>query len=159
MYFYLIIIIILLIIITIIIGNANNIQTTKEINYRMFYKKNYIMTPTELKFYRELKKITEKLDLTIFPQVQLEKIIAVKNNIRTYRNRIKSRTIDYTIVTNKNCSIVCCIELDDYTHNYNNRIKRDIFINELFNKTGTKLFRYNLNTNKDEIEKNIKECL
>ncbi len=134
-------------------------KETKLIDYSNFQKKDYVMTQAELKFYRELKKITDKLELSIFPQVQLERIISVKNNNRSYRNRIKSRSIDYTIVTNKNCKIVCCIELDDYTHNYNNRVKRDEFINQLFFSTGIKLYRYNLKTEINLIEQNIKECL
>lgn len=56
------------------------------------------MTQTELNFYRKLKTITDKLELTIFPEVDLERIINVKDNDNLYRNRIKSRCIDFTIV-------------------------------------------------------------
>lgn len=35
------------------------------------------MTPTELKFYRELKKVTDKLELSIFPEVNMERIISI----------------------------------------------------------------------------------
>lgn len=157
--FYLIILVIILIIFNLFINEKGNQKEAKIINYNNFYRKDYVMTQAELKFYRDLKTITDKYELTIFPQVQLEKIIEVKNNNNAYRNRIKSRTIDYTIVTNKNCKIVCCIELDDYTHNYNNRIKRDEFINKLFSTVETKLFRYNFNTDKNQIEQNIKECI
>ena len=156
--FYLIIIAIL-IAISLFLNEKTKDNIPKTINFSNFQKKEYIMTQAELKFYRELKQITDKLELSIFPQVQLEKIISVRNNNRNYRNRIKSRTIDFAIVTNKNCKIVCCIELDDYTHNYQNRIKRDEFINKLFETTKAKLLRYDLNTNINIIEKNIKECL
>lgn len=82
-----------------------------------YIAKEYIMTRTERKFYIELKKITDELDMTIFPQVDLERIIKVIDNNYRDRNRIKSRNIDYTIVKNTNYKILCCIELDDYTHN------------------------------------------
>lgn len=156
MNFYTILAIIILILIALFTESK---KPLKKINYTLYYKKDYIMTQYELKFYRELKKITDKLELTIFPQVDLERIINVKNNDNSHRNRIKSRSIDYTIVTNKNCKIVCCIELDDYTHNYTNRKKRDLFINELFNNVNLKLYRYNFNTNIEIIEKDIKESL
>ena len=159
MQLFLIIGLILFILIILFIDAKTPEKEAKIIDYNSFIRKEYIMTQTELKFYRELKEITEKLECSIFPQVQLEKIIQVKNNNKAYRNRIKSRSIDYTIVTNKNCRIVCCIELDDYTHNYSNRIKRDEFINKLFSNVGTKLYRYNINTDKNIIEQNIKECL
>ena len=73
------------------IGNIKN--NTSNIDYSKYYKKEYVMTQAELKFYKNLKTITDELDLTIFPQVDLERIINVKNNINAYRNRIKSRRI------------------------------------------------------------------
>ncbi len=128
------------------------------INYSKFYKKEYVMTRTELIFYRNLKKITDKLQLTIFPQVDLERIINVYNNESSYRNRIKSRSIDFTIVNNYNCKIICCIELDDYTHNRADRQERDLFINELFQNVGLRLYRIKASNyyNAEEIEKYIK---
>lgn len=130
-------------------------------NLSNYMKKDYVMTQTELIFYRELKKITDKLELSIFPQVNLERIINVKENKNADRNRIKSRSIDYTIVNNKNCRIVCCIELDDYTHNYQNRTERDNFINELFDSVGIKLHRVKVSNyyNIEELENKIKESL
>ena len=159
MNFFTVLTIILLILIALFKESKNDEISKKSINYSLYYKKDYIMTQAELKFYRELKKITDKLDLTIFPQVDLERIINVKNNNNAHRNRIKSRSIDYTIVSNKNCKIICCIELDDYTHNNTNRKIRDEFINELFYNVNLKLFRYNLNTNLEIIENDIKENL
>ena len=103
----------------------------KKIDYSNYETNNYVMTQTELKFYRELKKVTDELELIIFPQINLERIINVKDNNKVDRNRIKSRSIDFTIVNNKNCKIVCCIELDDYTHNRENVKKLDNFKNEL----------------------------
>lgn len=130
-------------------------------NLSNYIKKDYIMTQTELIFYRELKKVTDKLELSIFPQVNLERIINVKDNNNVDRNRIKSRSIDYSIVNNKNCKIVCCIELDDYTHNYQNRIERDNFINDLFSNVKIKLHRIKVNNyyNLEELENKLKESL
>lgn len=126
-----------------------------------FIKKDYVMTQTELIFYRELKKVTDKLELSIFPQVNLERIINVRDNNNTDRNKIKSRSIDYCIVNNKNCKIICCMELDDYTHNYKNRIERDNFINNLFSSVGIKLNRIKVNNkyNLEELENIIRESL
>ena len=140
--------------------NPNITASKNNVEFNNFIKKDYIMTKTELLFYRELKKITDKLDLSIFPQVDLERIINVKDNNNTDRNRIKSRTIDFTIVNNINCKIICCIELDDYTHNYKNRIQRDNFINELFSSVDIKLYRIKVgNYNMEEIQKKIEESL
>lgn len=104
------ILIILILLVVILLVNEkqpteNNKVTVANIDYSKYITKNYIMTPTELTFYKELKKVTDKLELSIFPQVDLERIIQVKDNNYKDRNRIKSRSIDYTIVNNKNCRI------------------------------------------------------
>lgn len=126
-----------------------------------YIAKEYIMTRTERKFYIELKKITDELDMTIFPQVDLERIIKVIDNNYRDRNRIKSRNIDYTIVKNTNYKILCCIELDDYTHNTRKAQKADNFKNELFEKVKIPLHRIKVNSYYDteEIKKILQQDL
>ncbi len=160
---YVVIFIIILYVINIYNSNKNKFkkENKKEENNNLskYTTNNYLMTQTELQFYRELKKVTDKLELSIFPQVNLERIVNVVDNNITDRNRIKSRSIDYTIVNNKNCKIICCIELDDYTHNRKKVIKNDNFKNELFKKVNIPLHRIKVNNyyNLEEIESIIKE--
>ena len=139
-------------------NKENQNTTTQELNLSKYTTKKYIMTQTELVFYRELKKITDELELTIFPQVDLERIIQVTDNNSADRNKIKSRSIDYTIVNNKNCKIVACIELDDKSHNTQKAQKADNFKNELFNKVNIPLHRIKVNTfyNLEELKENLK---
>ncbi len=142
----------------------NNIATsynTYNEDLEKYIAKEYIMTRTERKFYIELKKITDELDMTIFPQVDLERIIKVIDNNYRDRNRIKSRNIDYTIVKNTSYKILCCIELDDYTHNTKKAQKADEFKNELFEKVGIPLHRIEVSNNydKEEIKKLLQQDL
>ena len=136
-------------------------QKQKEINLEKYKANGYIMTQTELIFYRELKKVTDKLELTIFTQIGLERIIDVIDHNTSDRNKIKSRSIDFAIVNNKNCKIVCCIELDDYTHNREKAKKIDNFKNELFKQVKIPLYRIKVNNyyNLNELENIIKESL
>ena len=155
----LIILVIILIAVSVILNENSNKETEdKKIDYSNYETNNYVMTQTELKFYRELKKVTDELDLIIFPQVNLERIINVKNNNKPERNRIKSRSIDFTIVNNKNCKIICCIELDDYTHNRENVKKTDNFKNEIFKQVNIPLYRIKVNNtyNLEELKENLK---
>lgn len=143
--------------------NINNIENniTNNMDLSKYVANGYIMTQTELIFYRELKKVTDKLELSIFPQVDLERIINVSDNNNKDRNRIKSRSIDFSIVNNKNCKIVCCIELDDFTHSRENVKKADNFKNELFKKVNIPLKRIKVNNfyKLEELENMIKESL
>lgn len=127
---------------------------TQKINYNEEYeKKEYLLTPTELKFYKVLKNITNEQNLLICPQVALYEIIQNKD-FKDF-NRIASKTIDF-VITEPNLRIKFCIELDDYSHNQPKRKKRDAFVNKLFNDTNVKLIRIPVQNyyNKEEL-KNI----
>lgn len=104
----------------------------------LYEKKTYLLTQNELKFYKLLKSITDKNNLNLFSQVALYEIIKSKNI--KYFNKIKSKTIDF-VITDVNCKIKLCIELDDPTHIKENRQKRDEFINKLFKDLDIKLLR------------------
>jgi len=162
---WLLILIVLLIIaiiiekkLTISEGEEKQIITTTT-NLSNYKSNGYIMTQTELKFYRELKKVTDKLELTIFPQINLERLIEVVNNIPKDRNRIKSRSIDFSIVSNKNCKVICCIELDDKTHYTKKAIIADNFKDNLFRQVKIPLHKVKVNShyNLESLEKMIKE--
>lgn len=66
-----------------------------ECNENAYEKKEYLLTRNELKFYKQLKKITDKLNLTIFAQVSLYQII--KNKEFKDFNKIRSKSIDFVI--------------------------------------------------------------
>lgn len=159
LYLILIIIIILLAINTSLNKFSIDNKNDNDNHYNDSYeKKEYLMTRNELKFYKQLKKITDKLELTIFAQVSLYQVIRNKN-FKDF-NKIKSKSIDF-VITENNGKIKMCIELDDKSHNKNSRIERDNFINEIFNQANMKLLRipvqdfYNL----ENLELKIKESL
>lgn len=112
----------------------------------------------ELKFYRILKQITDKLGYTLFCQVSLYEIVKNKN-FKDF-NKIKSKSIDF-VITQENCKILLCIELDDNSHQKNKRIERDNFINKLFEDLEIKLLRIPVQNfyNMEELENKIKESL
>lgn len=139
--------------------NIKKEDMEKEQNYSLLYsKKEYLLTQQELKFYKLLKMITDKNNLNLFSQVTLYEI--VRNKEMKDFNKIKSKSIDF-VITDVNCKIKICIELDDVTHLKENRQQRDKFIDELFKQLDIKLIRipvqnyYNLN----DIENKIKESL
>ena len=161
---YIIIIIVLIGVITYLekkiqTNNPSAEETMKVNAYKKdFEKKEYLLTPTELKFYKLLKTITEELNYTLFTQIALYEIVNCKN-FKNF-NKIKSKSIDF-VITEKNCKIKLCIELDDKTHNANKRIERDNFINNMFKELDIKLLRipvqnfYNLEELKQKIQESI----
>lgn len=158
LYTALIFVIIILIIERVI--NKKQLLDEKKLNVEAtnttFSKKEYLLTQNELKFYKLLKTITDRLDLTLFCQVAMYELI----NCKDYKdfNRIKSKSIDF-VITEKNCKIKLCIELDDSTHNNQKRIERDNLINKIFKDTNTKLLRIKVENyyNLEELEQKIKD--
>lgn len=131
------------------------------INENCYLPKTNPMTETEKKFLTYLKPFADKYNLIILPQVQLQSIFKVSENKDiTNFNKIKSKSIDFAIVDNK-YNYKLFIELDDYTHNQKNRVKRDLFVNNLFNAYNLKLKRIKVQNNYslEQIENIIKEVV
>lgn len=161
---YIIVIIILIVIIKILNKKINNMEINEKCENEIadynkkYIKSEYLLTKNELKFYRILKQITDKLNYSLFCQVALYEIVK-SINYKDF-NKIRSKSIDF-VITQENCKILLCIELDDETHNKTNRIERDKFINKLFEDLQIKLIRipgqsyYNM----EELENRIKESL
>ncbi len=147
----------------------NKCKIKEEFNYNKYYKpKRYVITLNELKFYTVLMEIAKELDLIVFSQVSLSRIIETKRNLNNsdytkYFNKIKAKSIDFILVDKLSCKIKLCIELDDSTHNRQDRIERDKFINQLFKNLEINLLRYPVynvyykETLKAKIIKNMKE--
>ena len=134
------------------------LNAEEKIDSMAFSKKDYLLTQNELKLYYLLKQITDKLDLNLFCQVAMYELVNCKN-FNSF-NRIRSKSIDF-VITEKNCKIKCCIELDDSTHNKSSRKERDNVIDNIFKNANTKLIRikvqnfYNLNELEEFIKANI----
>lgn len=159
MWYLVIILFIVVGILEAVVTEKKSNETNENINYNEKYtKKDYLLTQTELKFYKLLKQITDELNLVICPQVTLYEIV----NNKDYKgfNKIQNKSIDF-VITEPNLKIKLCIELDDYTHKKEKRVKRDEFINKLFSDLGIKLIRipvqnfYNLEEIKSKIEESL----
>ena len=163
MWYLILIMIIIIMVLEKIIDKKNNSPTPQDdlqnINYNDKYiKKDYLLTQTELKFYKLLKPITNELNLIICPQIPLYDI--VKNIEYKDFNKIASKSIDF-VITEPNLKIKFCIELDDYTHKQIKRIKRDEFVEKLFNDLNIKILRIPVQNFYDitELKIKIKELL
>ena len=103
-------------------------------NYKI---KEEFITENELKLYKVLKKVAYELKLDIFTQVALNRILEINNRRKQQqlRNRIDRKSIDFVLYDEKTKRIVCCIELDDPTHEREDRIERDLFLDKIFKDT------------------------
>lgn len=141
---------------------SSNLPKTQ---YKDFYKsKRYLITLTELNFYKILNEVAKELNLVVFSQVSLYNIIEVKET--PYKNaafnKIRSKSIDFVLTDTKSCRILLCIELDDYTHRYyKQRMERDKFLEELFSDLNIDLIRIDVANyyNKQLLKEKLQEVL
>lgn len=115
-----------------------------------------LLTDKELKFYKSLKPITDKNNLVIMCKVRIADIVSVQEGTKDYIkwfNYIKSKHIDF-VVCNSDTLPIYAIEIDDKTHDRADRVKRDDFVNRIFEDKKVKLLRYRTWTN-EQLEKDF----
>lgn len=103
-----------------------------DLKYR-YNKKTYIMTKTESNFYKRLFGIFGR-EFLIFPQIHLPSLFfhtSYRQDNRASLAKIQRKSVDY-VLCDVDMKIYCAIELDDSSHDEDDRIERDKFVNELF---------------------------
>ncbi|MDA8327742.1 MAG: DUF2726 domain-containing protein [Betaproteobacteria bacterium] len=88
-----------------------------------FYAKKPLSQPEQILYFRLIQALPEHI---ILAQVQLSRLLGVKkgNNYQAWSNRINRMSADF-VVCNKDSSIVAVIELDDATHQREDRQAAD----------------------------------
>ena len=125
------------------------------------YKRKNLMTKNEWFFYKQLKPVADKLGFSILCKVRVADLVDIdkgldKSKWQTAFNRINKKHVDFVLCKPENLYPELLIELDDLSHKSENVIKRDEFIQKLYDKTGYKLLRVQGGGN---IEDKIREAL
>ena len=105
-----------------------------------FYERHVMSKTEQVLYFRLVEALPECI---VLAQVQLSQVLGVKkgNNSRQWLNRIDRKSLDYLICL-KNCSVVAAIELDDSTHERNDRKKADQDKESALQSAGVKLIRW-----------------
>ena len=128
----------------------------KEEEYIPQYRRKYLLTKHELEFYKELKKVADKLNLSILTKIRMADLVeAINNDYRGFA-KIKAKHIDFALCNPENMYVLLLIELDDKSHQRQDRIERDEFVEQVYMETGYKLLRV---TSTYNLEKAITEAL
>lgn len=119
------------------------IQDVKAPTRYRYTKKEYLMTKYERYFYRRLHHLFGKHYL-IFPQIHLDDIFEHKAWGQSWRgalSTIQRKSVDF-VVCSTDCRILLAIELDDASHEYEDRVRRDKLVDHMFDKAGSCLIRF-----------------
>jgi len=133
--------------------NSYLYQQEKEIKYyenEDFYNLhiNKVLTNSELFLYNLLKNYFKETNVNIFTKIRLADLVKSKywiswwERMKTF-NKINRKHIDF-IITDYSGKILVLIELDDKTHQLQERKNSDEMKNELFEILWVPLIRYRL---------------
>ena len=115
------------------------------------YRRKFLLTKNELYFYKELKKIADKLNLSVLAKIRMADLVEAINNDYKGFAKIKAKHIDFALCNPDNMYVLILIELDDQSHQRQDRSERDEFINEVYKNVGYKLIRVKNTQNLEQI--------
>lgn len=141
------------------IKEVNNSEDEK-IEEQKYDLKPNLLTPTEEIFYKILKEVVGDT-YQIIPQVQLLKLMTVRDSNYNYTNyadlnQINKKSVDF-VLYDQELKAYMAIELDDYTHSQEDRIRRDEWVNKIMKQIGLPLLHipvshaYNIEKLKEDI--------
>ncbi len=109
-----------------------------------YIRKPYIMTASEVVFYKRLQGITQGRYI-VFPQIHLSSL-ATNMTSGNYRKagfqRINRRSVDYILADPETLQAVYAVELDDRTHDTEKGRAVDALKTEILQQIGLPLVRF-----------------
>ena len=129
-------------------------------NYK---KKDFLMSRAEHEFFNILVEVVGN-QYYVFPQIHLSTILdnkVVGQNWRGAFRHIDEKSVDFVICDKAYIKPILAIELDDKTHEREDRKGRDGEVERILNESGLALLRFGNNGsfNKEEIKRLILEKL
>lgn len=98
-----------------------------------------VMSPAERSFFGILEQAVDTSQYYIFPQAPLASLVYVPRGTESYlrhENRIRSKVVDFVLCTRDTVAPVLVIELDDSSHERDDRQERDAFVDSVMDKVG-----------------------
>lgn len=136
------------------------------IRQRIYKQKNgNLLSPGEKVFFESLNKAIIS-DLYVCPKVRVADLIETESSLKGSEfwqsfNKISQKHVDFVLCNKNDFAVKVAIELDDKSHSLGERIKRDKFMDEVFEQANISLLHihassfYDINILRDEIYKLI----
>jgi very-short-patch-repair endonuclease len=96
-----------------------------------------MMSPAERSFFGILEQAVDMSQYHIFPQAPLASLVYVQKGTESYlrhENRIRSKVVDFVLCTRDTVAPVLVIELDDSSHERDDRKERGAFVDSVMDK-------------------------
>ena len=117
---------------------------TKEAPVYSYDRKDFIMTKAENDFFGVLKELLQDR-YQIFPQVHLDALLDQKvkgQNWKAAFRHINSKSVDFVVCDKTYARPLLAIELDDFSHDAEDRRSRDVEVERIFENANMPLLRF-----------------
>lgn len=140
---YIYITIIVLLLLDVIITHLKKGNKTDIKDYSNAYQKRLLLTKNEWKNYMVLKPVLEGEGLRICPKVRLLDLVEPKKGTDSKQrqallNKVQSKHVDFVICDEK-LNVRLILELDDSSHDTEDRQQRDSFVDSVLTGAGYKI--------------------
>lgn len=116
-------------------------------NYLNSYQPQYLMTINEKLQYKKLKQWANQHNLIVFCKVRMLDLVTPRKNQDNYKGalwKIQAKHVDF-VICDKDIRVKCIVEINDKSHNRQDRTERDNFVSEVLQACGYKvLMTYNV---------------
>lgn len=113
----------------------------QDIDYKTAYQPKYLLTKNEWYQYKKLKEIADVKGYVICPKVRLLDIIEPRKGEKKYKTlfyKIQAKHVDF-VICDKDMHIKAIIEIDDNSHDEQDRKERDTFVTSILQSVGYKV--------------------
>ena len=121
---------------------TQNIQTGEEKSdrstYEGCYQGKYLLTKNEWYAYKKLQPLAASMGLLVCPKVRLLDILEPRKGEKDYKSlfwKIQAKHVDF-LICDQNLHIKAVLELDDSSHDRQDRKDRDEFVDKILQDVG-----------------------
>jgi len=141
-YWWIILVVLALLVLQSTKGSRNKGAPSEKSEDLPYVLKRYLMSKAERSFFGVLEQVTDNSKYYIFPQVSLGNLVTVEKGTGSYQafhNKVDRKSVDFALFEKSTISPVLAIELDDSSHDREDRQERDAFVDRVLAKAGLPL--------------------
>lgn len=104
-----------------------------------FRRKDYLLSVAERNFFGVLEQVATEMGFYLFVKVRLEDLLWLPSGTESrfaFRNRVKSRHVDFVLCEKKDIRPLLVLELDDSSHQRQDRMERDEMVDKILHDAG-----------------------
>jgi hypothetical protein len=136
---------------------------TRSIRHRrIYYRRPRLLSAAELQFVHTLETVVGE-NFWVFAKVRVADLVEVRalygRDWWAAFSRVSQKHVDFLVASRKTLEVLLAIELDDRSHQMDNRQKRDELLNAVFLQAGIPLIRFSLDYSTTHVRDGLCEAL